>query len=91
MLANSMQPKVYFDVRFIKIRLRCFGFGLLFLIARTENISYVSMRFWWVVWLLCALLFIVFQVRQYGSKYYKVLPKKKVKNKNARYLPKQKK
>jgi hypothetical protein len=65
--------------------------GLIMLIARTESVSYVSMRLWWVFWLLFGLLYIVFQVKQYGTKYYKVISTGKSTGKPVRYLPKKKK
>lgn len=67
------------------------GIGLLLLIARTESISYVSIRFWWVLWTLALLAYLVFQFKQYKGRYYKVVPQARQVSATAKYLPHKKK
>ena len=65
--------------------------GLVLAVARVEQISYISMRLWWGVWLL-ALLFMVFvQWKRWRTMHYEVLPKEKVNDPREKYLPKRKK
>lgn len=65
--------------------------GLVLAVARVEQISYVSMRLWWGVWLL-ALLFTVFvQAKRWRAMHYQVLPKEKMNDPREKYLPKRKK
>ncbi len=65
-----------------------FGIAGLFLtVARAEQIQYVSMRFWWVVWLALALLYILIQARLFRARYYQVLPQVKAEDPREKYLP----
>lgn len=71
-----------------------FWFGLAALsmtVARAEGVSFVSMRFWWVVWLLALALFLVVQVRLWRARHYEVLPGQQVEDPRAKYLPRKKK
>ncbi|TSC98269.1 MAG: hypothetical protein Greene101449_967 [Candidatus Peregrinibacteria bacterium Greene1014_49] len=65
--------------------------GLILAIARVEQISYISMRFWWAVWLLVLILVSVAQGKRWRSLHYQVLPKEKVNDPREKYLPKRKK
>lgn len=65
--------------------------GLVLAVARVEQISYISMRLWWAVWLL-ALIFTVFvQAKRWRAMHYEVLPKERVNDPREKYLPKRKK
>ena len=68
-----------------------FGFsGLIFVIARVEQIQFVAMRVWWLVWIVLVVLFLVVQVRLYRARFYQVLPKEVSIDPRAKYLPTQK-
>ncbi len=68
-----------------------FGFtGLVLIIARVEQIQFLAMRFLWALWLLAAVLYIVFQVRSYRLKYYEVVPATAPSDPRSKYLPKRK-
>lgn len=65
-----------------------FGFsGLLLVVARVEQIQFIAMRFWWVVWIAFALFYIYFQIRSFRARHYEVLPKKVSHDPRAKYLP----
>ena len=64
--------------------------GLLFVLSRIEQIQYLSMRFLWVLWALCVVLFVLVQIRQYRRRFYKVLPSSSTEDPRAKYLPKRK-
>lgn len=64
--------------------------GLLFTIARVEQIQFLAMRLMWLIWAIFAVLFIVLQVRAVRTKTYEVLPTKKSTDVRAKYLPKRK-
>ncbi len=65
-----------------------FGFtGLILVVARVEQIQFIAMRIWWVVWLALAVLFTVFQMRSFRTRHYEVLPKKVSHDPRAKYLP----
>ena len=66
--------------------------GLFMVVCRVEGISYVSMRFWWVIWGVCALLFAGFQIKIFSMRHYEVLPQQaKKEDPREKYLPKKKK
>ncbi len=68
-----------------------FGFiGLVLIIARVEQIQFLAMRFMWALWLLAAVLYVVFQVRNYRMKYYEVVPASSPSDPRSKYLPKRK-
>lgn len=72
----------------------CFWFGLvgLFLVVcRVESISYLSMRILWVVWFIGLALYTAYQVKNFKSKHYEVVPQEKVEDPRDKYLPKKKK
>jgi uncharacterized membrane protein YfcA len=64
--------------------------GLVLAVARVEQISYVSMRFWWAVWLLALIVTLVVQTKRWRSLHYQVLPQKKINDPREKYLPKRK-
>lgn len=65
--------------------------GLLFAVSRAEDISYVSMRFWWFVWLLCLALYAYAQVRIFRARHYEKLPAERSEDPREQYLPGKKK
>ena len=64
--------------------------GLVLVVARVEEISYLSIRFLWVLWGLVALLYLWFQIKQYRMRHYEKLPTVKVDDPREQYLPKKK-
>jgi cytochrome bd-type quinol oxidase subunit 2 len=67
-----------------------FWFGLigLFLVfARIEEIGYISMRFWWVIWIVALALYCLLQVRIYRARHYEVLPMQRSEDPRSKYLP----
>ncbi|MDP7247560.1 MAG: hypothetical protein QF741_02970 [Candidatus Peribacteraceae bacterium] len=72
----------------------CLWFGiaaLVLTVARAEQISYVSMRLWWVVWLIGWVVYVFFQIKMFKLKYYKKLPSETVNDPRKKYLPRRKK
>ncbi len=65
--------------------------GLVMVIARAEQIQFVSMRFLWVLWLLVAALYLAFQIRLFRARYYQVLPTVTKEDPMGKYLPGKKK
>jgi uncharacterized membrane protein len=66
--------------------------GLFLTVCRVEGISYISMRFWWIIWALSALLFVGFQIKMFRMRHYEVLPQEgKEEDPREKYLPKKKK
>ena len=61
--------------------------GLLFAVARAEDISYVSMRFWWVLWFTLLVVYVVLQVRVFRARHYETLPKTVIEDPRDKYLP----
>jgi len=64
--------------------------GLLLGVSRAEDISFLSMRFWWIVWLGVLLLYLFLQVRLYRSRHYVQLPSESVEDPREKYLPSRK-
>lgn len=65
-----------------------FGFiGLLLVIARVEDVSYVSMRFWWIPWTVSFVLYLFIQVKLFRTKHYSVVPTEKTTDPRKEYLP----
>ena len=65
--------------------------GLLFVVARVEDIQYFAMRFMWVLWTALLLLFVFVQFRKWRMRHYEVLPTQAVHDPRDPYLPRQKK
>lgn len=71
-----------------------FWFGLIgavLVISRVEQIQFVAMRLWWFIWGLALVAYIFFQVKNYRSRHYEVIPSISVDDPRAKYLPKKKK
>lgn len=67
------------------------GIGLVLVICRVEEIQYLSMRFLWVLWGVMLAAYLAFQVRNYRSRYYEIIPNNAVQDARQQYLPKRKK
>lgn len=65
--------------------------GLVMVVARAEQIQYLSMRFLWVLWALLLLLYLCLQVRLWRARYYEVVPSVITEDPRGKYLPRQKK
>ena len=65
--------------------------GIILAYSRIESISYVSMRLWWVVWLVALGAYLFIQYKLFGARYYEVLPKEKTEDPREKYLPRRKK
>ncbi len=65
--------------------------GLILVVARVEQIQFVSMRVWWVLWLAIAIFFIFLQFKLFTARHYEVLPMVKHVDPREKYLPKRKK
>lgn len=66
--------------------------GLFMVVCRVEGISYLSMRFWWVLWVAIALLVAFFQWKMFRARHYEVMPQQEeVRDPREKYLPKKKK
>ena len=65
--------------------------GCFFVFSRMESIGYLSIRFWWVLWLIALLLYLFIQVRVFRARHYEILPRESTKDPRSRYLPKRKK
>lgn len=65
--------------------------GIVLCVARVEQISYISMRFWWLVWVLSFVLVFAVQWRRWRALHYEVLPRAETEDPREKYLPKRKK
>lgn len=65
--------------------------GLVMVVARAEEIQYLSMRFLWVVWGALLLLTLFVQIRVYRGRYYQVMPTVQAEDPREKYLPGRKK
>lgn len=65
--------------------------GVILAVARAEDISYISMRFWWVLWVAFLALYLFMQFRLFRAKHYEMLPKQEFSDPRDKYLPKKKK
>ncbi len=64
--------------------------GLLLVVARVEQIQFVAMRVWWLLWLLFFAAYLFFQIRLWRTRHFTVLPRERVDDPRTQYLPKQK-
>lgn len=64
--------------------------GCVLVIARVEQIQFLSMRFLWVVWILLAALYVLLHIRIFRSRYYEVLPAVAEDDPREKYLPRKK-
>lgn len=66
------------------------GIGILLVIARAEDIQFLSIRALWVLWVLLVVVFFVIQAWRFRLKHYTILPKEYVEDPRDKYLPKKK-
>lgn len=65
-----------------------FGFvGLGLVVARVEQIGYVSMRLWWVVWIGAFAFYLWLQIRLWRARHYEVIPGARTEDPRTQYLP----
>lgn len=65
--------------------------GLILAVSRAEDISYLSMRFWWVVWVCILALYLFIQIRTFRTRHYSKLPSEHQDDPREKYLPRKKK
>lgn len=68
-----------------------FWFGivaLVLLLSRTEGISFLSMRFFWVLWVLAVIAYAYLQYRLFTRRYHVIVPSQVVEDPRDAYLPK---
>lgn len=66
--------------------------GLFLLVCRVEGISYLSMRLWWGVWLVCVGVFAFIQFKLFKARHYEIIPQGPTpKDPKQKYLPRKKK
>lgn len=66
--------------------------GLFMAVCRVEGISYLSMRFLWVVWIVGVSVFALLQWKLFRMRHYEVIPQEKAEaDPREKYLPKKKK
>lgn len=65
--------------------------GLFLVVSRVEEISYVSMRFWWVVWVVSLVGYLFMQFKVFKARHYEVLPSEQSNDPRDKYLPTKKK
>jgi len=61
--------------------------GFILAVSRAEDISYISMRFWWIVWFGIFSLYVFIQIRLFRARHYKRLPNERVDDPRDKYLP----
>lgn len=64
--------------------------GLILVVARIEQIQFVAMRLWWVIWGIAAVLYLWFQIKNWHLRYYEVLPVDRSEDPRKKYLPRPK-
>jgi hypothetical protein len=73
----------------------CLWFGItgfFLVVCRVEGISYISMRFWWLVLGASIAFYIGFQLRIFRNRHYELLPQDQQEaDPRDKYLPKKKK
>lgn len=62
--------------------------GLVMTVCRIEQIQFLAMRFFWLLWVIAAVATLYFQYRQFKARHYKVLPRQSGADPRDRYLPK---
>ncbi|MDD5026479.1 MAG: hypothetical protein PHH13_03850 [Candidatus Peribacteraceae bacterium] len=65
--------------------------GIVLAVSRVEQVQFVSMRLWWLIWGLSALAYIVFQVFSFKNRYYATIPTQVSQDIRDKYLPHKKK
>ncbi len=61
--------------------------GLVLTVARIEQIQFVGMRFLLMLWGLGMLVYVLFQLRQFRARHYKVLPSHQYDDPRNKYIP----
>jgi|SRR3989338_8978233 len=61
--------------------------GLFFIVCRVEEIQFLAMRLWWLLWLAALLVYVVLQVRIFRARHYQVLPQERTNDPRRKYLP----
>lgn len=64
--------------------------GLILTIARVEQIQFVAMRLWWVVWGVASATYLWFQAKNWHLRYYEVLRQAQMQDPREKYLPRPK-
>lgn len=64
--------------------------GLLLVVARVEEIQYLAMRFWWIVWGGSFILCCVVRLRRLRLLGYEVIPSAAPPDSREKYLPRRK-
>jgi phosphatidylglycerophosphate synthase len=70
-----------------------FWFGasaLVMVVARTEDVLFIAMRFFWVLWILALVAFVVIQWRLFSARHYTVVKTISRDDPREKYLPKKK-
>lgn len=66
-----------------------FGCVLLFLVVcRVENIQFLAMRVLVYVWAVVFMLYVLWQLRRFKTKYFQILPRDQAEDARDKYLPK---
>jgi len=66
--------------------------GVFLVVCRVEEISFLSMRIWWLVWGIITVIYVFVQVKMFRMRHYQVLPmQKSPEEQHNKYLPKKKK
>ena len=61
--------------------------GLFLVVARVEEVQYVAMRFWWIVWGGSAAGYVFLQWRRTQRLWYEVIPSTPAQDFREKYLP----
>lgn len=64
--------------------------GLFLVVSRAEGVSYVSMRFLWVVWGIALVLYVFLQLKLMRLKYYEPVLTHQPDDPREKYLPRKK-
>lgn len=65
--------------------------GIVLVVSRVEEIQFMAMRVLTFVWLGGAIAYILFQIRLFRLRYFKVIPQHKRDDQKEKYLPRRKK
>ncbi|MBI3816907.1 hypothetical protein HY285_05190, partial [Candidatus Peregrinibacteria bacterium] len=49
--------------------------GLVLVVSRVEQIQFLAMRFFWVLWVLALLVYVFVQLRLFRARHYEILPR----------------
>ena len=64
------------------------GIGAALVIARVEEIQFLAMRAFWLLWVLSFAAYVLVQLWKFRVRHYTIVPKAYVEDPRARYLPK---